>query len=231
MTIPSEILPFRPRGRSNRWQRQRPTPFWSGTCRAGRRRGVAAAHRAVRGAAAGLRRQPAARPGRQRGRGAGDLHRLPDQPAALRREAGHRGVPVLDRGAQADGPPAEAGPAADRPVRLRRPRPPAGGGARRRPGRLEHRAERRAAQGRGAAADRIPRPARPRMAGARRLRPAPLHGAPDRQGLGEQGRRQVPGASPSRPWPATSSRRSPGSRRWPDAPGCPSTSWAEADRP
>ena len=40
--------------------------------------------------------------------------------------------------------------------------------------------------------DRVPGPARPRVAGPRRLRPAPLPGAPDRQGLGQQGRGQVP---------------------------------------
>ena len=40
--------------------------------------------------------------------------------------------------------------------------------------------------------DRRPRPARPRVARPGRLRPAPLPGAADRQGLGQQGRRQVP---------------------------------------
>ena len=62
-----------------------------------------------------------------------------------------------------------------------------GGGA----GRVEHRPQRRAPQGRGATARRIHGPARPRMAGAGRLRPHPLPRAIDRQGLGQQGRRQV----------------------------------------
>src|SRR5262245_39478128 len=35
--------------------------------------------------------------------------------------------------------------------------------------------------------------------------------------------------SPNKPWPVTSSRRSRGSRRWPAAPGSPSTTWAEVD--
>ena len=41
--------------------------------------------------------------------------------------------------------------------------------------------------------DRVDGPARPRVAGPGRLRPDPLPGAADRQGLGQQGRRQVPG--------------------------------------
>ena len=56
---------------------------------------------------------------------------------------------------------------------------------------VEHRPERRAPRGRGAMLDRSHGPARPRMAGARRLRPPTLPGAPDRQGLGQQGRRQI----------------------------------------
>src|ERR1700733_3125369 len=42
------------------------------------------------------------------------------------------------------------------------------------------------------AAPRPHGPARPRVARQGRLRPAPLPGTPDRQGLGQQGRRQIP---------------------------------------
>ncbi len=86
-------------------------------------------------------------PGGQRGRGAGNVHRPVDQPAELRRPAAARGLPVLDRRAQADRPPAPRGPPPRAPAefhrRLRRRRL---GPARQRPGGEQHRPQRRAAR-------------------------------------------------------------------------------------
>lgn len=125
--------------------------------------------RALRGPAAGLRRKPAAEPRRRRGRRPGDLHRLLDEPAELRRQPPPGDLPVFDRRAQVDRPLAPRGPAAHAAARARPGRIEQLRSGRAGAGRQQHLSQQRTTPDRGTSPRRGDRRAAAALARAGRL--------------------------------------------------------------